>query len=391
MAGQIIKRSDNTYTVRVFQGRDGGKRVYLNYTVHGTKKDAERKLTALLHDKDMGALVEPTRMSVNEYLDHWLTTMAPPTLRESTYRQYVAYLKRYVRPKLGSRRVAGLDPLALQELYAGMQARGLSPRTVRYTHEIVRTALLQAVKWRMLPQSPTAGVRLPQHRRVEIRALTPDEAHAFVTAAEADKHGTLFALALATGMRPGEYLGLRWGDVDLKAGTVRVVRALDTKPGPSWPRFTEPKTPHSRRMIPLPRTVTQSLQEHRDRQRFAREAAGPGWQDYDLVFTDERGAPLLIRTLVKNHFKRILKRAELPDTVRLYDLRHSCATLLLGAGENIKVVSERLGHASVRITLDRYAHVLPDMQARAAERLEGLLFGSRGEHRHTIGTQTAGG
>src|SRR5215831_2007889 len=120
MAGQIVKRSDNTYTVRVFQGRDGGKRVYLNYTVHGTKKDAERKLTSLLHDKDMGALVEPTRMSVNEYLDHWLATMAPPTLRESTYRQYVAYLKRYVRPKLGIRRVAGLDPLALQELYAGM-------------------------------------------------------------------------------------------------------------------------------------------------------------------------------------------------------------------------------------------------------------------------------
>jgi len=186
----------------------------------------------------------------------------------------------------------------------------------------------------------------------------------------------LFAFALVTGMRPGEYLALQWKDVDHISGAVAVRRALAQSAEGSW-KFEEPKTARSRRSIPLPPSVIKALHSHRRRQAVEILAAGPGYTNHDLVFAAENGSPLAIRNLVRRHFKPILKAAGLPSSFRLYDLRHSCATLLLSAGENPKIVAERLGHASVTMTLDVYSHVLPDMQRAATEKLEAMLFGGR--------------
>jgi integrase len=375
MAGQIIRRGDQTWLIRIYLGTDPetGKRRYFNHTVHGTKKKAQQYLTQKLGEKDRGTFVEPARMSVDAYLDRWLEDSARPRLRRRTFEDYKWLLKAYVRPVLGSSRLDQVQPLDVQSLYNKMRERGLSGRTVHVTHNVVRLALKQAVRWKMLSQNPTEGVDLPRWEKREMLALSPEEVVRFRTAASSDRWGVLFDLALVTGMRPGEILGLRWCDVNLVTGSLMVRQTL-ARTGKAW-RFEPPKTEKSRRTIPLPRPVVRTLAAHKARQAEIRLRFGTEYQDHDLVFAGARGAPLDSRSLVRRHLKPILLRADLPEALRLYDLRHTCASLLLAAGENAKVVSERLGHAGVTITLDTYGHVMPGMQEQATARLEELIFG----------------
>lgn len=374
MAGQLIRRGERTWQVRVYMGRDSatGKRSYLYRTVHGTKSDAQRCLNELLTKKDRGVLQTMTTDTVNEYLDHWLDVAARPRLRESTFRDYRWMLERYVRPAIGNKRLAQLTPLDIQALYSKLQADGLSARTIRYIHSTLSSSLKQAVKWRILPQNPADFVDLPRQQRREMQALTPEQAREFLTEAAKDRNGLLFAFAMATGMRPGEYLALTWEDIDFDAGTAIVRRSLTNRKGVQ--AFTEPKTARSRRTIPLPRSMVQALAQYREAQLVECGGKPNGDTGLDLVFRSQNGSPIDKHNLVKRHFKPILKAARLPENIRLYDLRHTCATLLLAAGENPKVVAERLGHASTTMTLDVYSHVLPTMQQRAAERLEEMLF-----------------
>lgn len=380
MAGHLESRGLNTWLVRVYLGRDSraGKRRYHNHTVRGTKKDAQKYLNAVLREKDLGTFVEPVKITLDQHLDQWLETAAKCRLSEGTFTSYEYMLKRYVRPVLGYRKLATLSPLDLQLLYNALQASGLSARTVRYVHSILSSSLKQAIKWRMLTHNPASAVDLPRHERKEMRAFSPEEAGRFLAAASGDRYGVLFAFALTTGMRPEEYLSLQWKDLDLKTGITSVQRTLIwRRKGGGW-CFGEPKTPRSRRTIPLPASVVRALAAHRRHQAEERLKAGSNYTQHDLVFATSEGGPLMLRNLTRRHFKPILKRAGLPDSIRLYDLRHSCATLLLAAEENPKVVSERLGHASIVLTLDTYSHVLPSMQKAASDKLERMLFSPAG-------------
>jgi integrase len=375
MAGQIIRRGDNIWLVRIFTGRDEkGKRQYLNKTIHGVKKDAEKYLTATLRDRDLGVFIEPCKLSVREYLNKWLETAAKPRLRERTFSDYKEKLDRYVIPAIGEKKLADVRPLDIQSLYGKMQDRGLSARTVRYTHAILKSAFKQAIKWHMLMHNPCEAVELPRAERREMSAFSPKEADSFLKAAKENEQGVIFAFALATGMRPEEYLGLKWSDVDLENGAAVVRRVLIRRKGGGW-YFGEPKTSRSRRTVPLPATLTKLLTIHRRIQSAARLKAGAAYQNNELVFATGEGTPHNSRNLAQRHFLKILENAKLSSKFRLYDLRHSCATLLLVAGENPKVVSERLGHASVVLTLDTYSHVLPTMQEAASQKLERILFG----------------
>jgi integrase len=178
-------------------------------------------------------------------------------------------------------------------------------------------------------------------------------------------------------MRPEEYLGLQWKDIDFENSTVTVRRTLLWRNGGGW-YFDEPKTSRSRRTLPLPSSLVKALSEHKRRQAEIRLKVGSKYQNNDFVFATGEGIPLMRRNIIRRHFRPILKRANLSSNLRLYDLRHSCATLLLSVGENPKVVSERLGHASIVLTLDTYSHVLPSMQQAATEKLENLLFKRHG-------------
>lgn len=244
---------------------------------------------------------------------------------------------------------------------------------------MLSTALKQAVKWRMLAQNPAALVELPRVERKEMMALSPEQAQAFLKAADGSRYGTLFLLAVITGMRPSEYLGLKWSDIDFEAGAVTVRRGLVWKRSGGY-HITDLKTLRSRRTIPLPAMLMARLAVHRRQQKGKPNPL-------DLIFTNNRGGPVKVRKLARFYFKPILVAAELPPQLRVYDLRHSCATLLLAAGENLKVIADRLGHSQINTTANIYAHVLPSMQRAATDRITGILFEQDTPPTHTADSE----
>jgi integrase len=375
MAGQIIKRGEKTWVIRVFAGRDGnGKRRYLNKTIKGNKKDAETYLNTLLASISAGTFVEPVKLTVDEYLDRWLVNVAKARLRERTYYDYSEKLGRYVRSHIGRLKLADVRPLDVQAIYTAMGERGLSPRTIRYTHAILSSTFKQAVRWNMLARNPCEAVELPRMERKEMQALSPEEVGRFLTQSTMDEYGVLFAFAIATGMRPEEYLALKWSDIDLESRTSIVTRTLVWRKGGGW-YFGEPKTTRSRRTVTFPESIAKGLRTHRSRQVKTKLRLGSSYLAENLVFATLQGTPVNLRNLTQRHFKPILTRAGLSESLRLYDLRHTCASLLLGANEHPKIVSERLGHASITLTLDTYSHVLPSMQQAASDKLERILYG----------------
>lgn len=369
--GQIIPKGYG-FLVRIYIGRDAtGKRSYQNQKVTGTKKDAEKVLTAMLRKLDTGELLfEPSRLSVKEYLEHWLDNAAKPKLTARTLHGYRGLLERYIYSAVGSKKLAKLSPVDIQAVYTTMLAaeeRGgiaLTPRTVIYTHRVLSSALKQAVKWRMLSQNVCQYVDLPKRQKTEMQALSEAEVSRFLAAAKTSRHCVLFALMLGTGLRPSEAVALMWKDLDPLNRNLTVQRALENVNGKL--SLKAPKTPHSRRTIKLPDDLVKLLLEHKALQPFQSE----------LIFPTVDGTPLDVGNVGKRYFKPLLEPAGLPDTVRFYDLRHTHATLLLKAGVHPKIVSERLGHSSITLTLDTYSHVLPGMQDEAANKLNAMLFGA---------------
>jgi integrase len=372
-AGQIVSKGDRRWLVRWFIARDeNGKRRYASKTIRGTKKDAQKYLNSVLRSRDLGVQVEPAKITLNSYLDKWLEASARPRVSARTLEDYKWNLKHYARPALGARRLDRIRPLDLQHWLSELEAQGLSGRTIRIAYWILASALKQAVRWEMLPSNPADRVDPPKQRRREMRALSPDEVERFRAAVEGTRFATLFDFLLATGCRPGEALALRWADLDLDTQSARIMRALSKANG--RPVFKETKTGQGR-ALPLPTSLARALTAHRKTQaEQALKLGGSYARDLDLVFANEVGLPLDLRNITQRHFKPALQRAGLPAIVRLYDLRHTCATLMLASGENIKVVAERLGHASPAMTLDVYVHTVPGQQEAATRKLEELLF-----------------
>lgn len=374
--GHYVERDGKVYARISYTDQDGKRRqIWRKAENKSDAKEMAKRMQRELEDYG-DTVLTGDRITLNQYLDQWLQSAAKPRLSERTYIDYEELLRRYVRPELGRKTLSNLRPLDIQALYSGMQDRSLSARTVRYTHAVLSSAFKQAVRWRMLVQNPASLVELPKQSRKEMQALSPNDAGRFLKAAAEDRYSLLFSIALVTGMRPEEYLALQWKDVDLQRRYMTVQRTLVwRRSGGGW-YFGAPKTSRSRRNIPLPSGVIQALMDHKRKQAEERLKAGPKYHNHDLVFTTKEGGPLMSRNILRRHFKPVLKRAGLPESIRLYDLRHSCATLLLAANENPKVVSERLGHASISLTLDTYSHILPSMQQGATEKLDKLLFAS---------------
>ena len=246
MAGQIIARGEGTWLVRVFTGLSSeGKRQYLNKTIHGTKKEAQAWLNKALRDRDLGVAVRPAQDTLGEFLKSWLENVAQKKLRLKTYEGYRAALQRYVLPMLSGRPLAKISSLEIQSLCNEMHERGLSARTIQYTNMILKQALAKAVEWHMLVFNPCQGVTLPRQQRREMQALAPDQTARFIAAAKADRYGVLFELAVTTGMRPSEYSGLRWSDVNFASSQVSICRSLDFLPGGGW-ECSDNKTARSR-------------------------------------------------------------------------------------------------------------------------------------------------
>ena len=383
--GQIIERGKNKYLVKVFLGKDGnGKRKYHNKTITGSKRDAQAYLNQKLHEKNQGMLINAGKYTVSEYMDKWLSSAVKGSVREKTYLDYKDRIRLYVTPAIGQVKLKDLKPEQIQTLYNDMQDRGLSARSVRYVHSILKSALAQAVAWNYISINPLGerkNVKLPKQVKKEMKYLSPEQAKIFMEATKFSAHKALFSLLLVSGIRPGEALGLKWQDIDFDTKTVTIKRVLSRVNGKELQLIEDTKTAKSKRTIPVTKDVIEDLKEIKQEQdkASAERKAAEKWglpvkeyNDQGLVFANEVGNPIDEGNILKRHFKPLLREAGLPD-MRLYDLRHTCATLLLAAGENPKIVSERLGHSTISLTLDTYTHVLPNMQQGATVKLEKIL------------------
>ncbi len=364
--GSIYRRQDGRWTASV--SVEGGQR---KYYYGRTRQEVSRKLTVALRARQEGLPLTSDRQTVSQYLEHWLESVNP-SLRPRTWTRYEELLRLHAVPEIGHLSLAKLSPQHVQRLYAGRLEQGLSPTTVRHLHTTLHTALSQAAKWGIVARNVISLVSPPRSTHREMAVLSPEETRALLGTAAGDGLEALFVLALSTGMRQGELLGLRWKGVDLEAGRLHVTTSLQwTRDGPV---FAEPKTARSRRQITLTQAAVDALRHHRVEQAQERLQLGASWEDNDLVFSNYIGRPVSPWILIR-HFHELLAKADLPK-IRFHDLRHTAATLLLGQGVHPKIVSEMLGHSNIATTLDLYSHVTPVMQRQAAEVMDAVLSGS---------------
>ncbi len=340
-------------------------------SVYGrSRREVAEKLAEAISDRGKGLISDAGNITVAEYLDRWLAGSVRDTVRPSTYRRYQEIVRLHIKPALGGIRLAALSPLHVQALYRDRLDSGLSPATVAKIHIVLHQALDRALRWSLVHRNATEAVKAPRPAPQEMRPLSADEARRLLEAAREDKLHALYVLAVTTGMRQGELLGLAWRDVDLERGVVQVRRTLARDGG----RLTigEPKTKRSRRNVRLTETATQALRDHLDRQLEEIQRLGDLYRDEGLVFATEAGTPMNPSNLRRRSFAPLLKRAWLPN-IRFHDLRHSAATLLLLQGVHPKFVQELLGHSTISITLDTYSHVLPGMGDQTARAMEDVL------------------
>lgn len=361
--GSIEQLPSGKFRAILSAGKSGaGRRVKLTHTAD-TKKEALRWLRDRQAEADRGQLVEPSKVTLEEWLTRWLEDKRP-TIEPASYHWYERRVRLHLVPVLGAVPLGKLTVEHVKELHKKLTKREASASEQHKAATTLRVALKDATRQGLLARNVALDVRKPKVAKKEMRCLDARQARAFLDACGIDRLSALYDLELDAGLRPGELFALHWPDVDFAEGAIQVRRSLEDINGKL--RLKATKTEKSRRRIVLTGRTVVSLLRHKERMAAEHRdvLAGP-------VFVDTDGGFLRLPNLRTNSFLRILKRADLP-TIRLYDLRHTVATLLLTAGVNIKVVSERMGHESVEITLKYYAHCLPGMQAKAAAALESL-------------------
>jgi integrase len=378
----MAKRGNGEGSIYPIRGKDGKvkgyRAAYVVYTADGVKRrylsgkrreDVRDKLAKALSDRSGGLVFDAGAMTVGEYLERWLEVSVRGTVRMSTYERHEGIVRTHLKPALGRIKVKNLIPTHVRGLHREKMDAGLAPATVRKLHSTLHKALSQAVSDGLIARN-AAAIKSPRPDPEEMYPLSADEASALLKAARGERFEALYMLAITTGLRRGELLGLRWRDVDLEHGVLRVGHALVREGGRY--RLGETKTKRGHRSIRLTSQAVSALGVHRKRQLEERMRLASLYEDHDLIYATQKGTPLNPENLVKRSFKPLLKRAGLPE-IRFHDLRHTCATLLLGRGVHPKLVQELLGHATIAMTLDTYSHFLPSMGDQTARAMEDAL------------------
>jgi integrase len=429
--GSITQRSDGRWMGRLDLGWRDGKRRYK--AVYGkTRREVVDRLRTSLSAAQQGTLISDERQTLGEYLTRWLADVARTRVRPRTYAGYEGTIERHIKPHLGKARLAKLTPQQVQAWLSTLEGKGVSAGRRRYARVVLRMALNTAMRWRVVSVNSATLIDAPRTTQREIRPLTPEQATTLLSAARDHSLEAFITVALGCGLRLGEALGLQWSDIDLEVATLRVTRAVQRFGGDAKARrpllaerkrlraalavleaerkhlragktavapeaietrqrlvqelqgvrtalaavktsvqFTEPKSSRSRRTIALPGVAIAALKAHRVRQLEARLAAGGRWQESGLVFTSSLGTAWEPRNVTRQ-FKALLNAAKLPN-IRLHDLRHSCATLMLAQGVSPRTIMETLGHSQISLTLNTYSHVLPSLQEDAAAKMNAIL------------------
>ena len=390
MRGSIKKRYKDTWSIILDLGYQADiktgklKRKQKWFTVNGTKREAEAKLSELLHNKNHGQVIEPSKLTFGEWLDEWLRlAIKPPKKRVRTYETYSSVITNHLKPKLGHYRLRDLRASHLQDCY---DQSNLSRTTLQQHQAIIHHALKSAVRQDLIPRNVASLVegkprQAEGHEDVLKHCWETTEAQAFLAVAKAagPQQAVFYTIALETGARKAELCGIKWEDLDFQTGRLSIKRQL-VKLGQS-PVFGPPKNGQPRSIILGPETLS-LLRLHRRHQSELKLANGSKYNDLGLIFAkewddvrrgkDTLGDPLQMNNLGQREFSKLIREAGVRP-IKFHGLRHTCATLMLKAGVPIHVVKERLGHKRIEITLGIYAHALPSMQKDAARKLSSIL------------------
>jgi integrase len=366
--GSIYKRDDGRWVACITVGYLNGKRQRKSFYGE-TRNEVQKQLATALRSQQQNLPMASDRQTVGQYLHHWLVDSHKATIRAKTFATYSYIVNSHLIPGLGRIVLSRLSPQQLQQFMNAKLEEGLSARTVHHCHAVLRTALEEAVRWGLVGRNVAKLVKPPRPKRSDIQPLDPEQVRKLLETIRGHRLEALFTVALAVGLREGEALGLRWQDVDLDAGRISVRIALQRISGKL--QFEEVKSATSRRHITLPLIAVEALRAHYLRQQQEQELLGERWPNTGLVFTSTRGTPLEPRNAVRL-FQRMLQKAGLPHK-RFYDLRHTCATLLLVQGVHPRVVMEILGHSQISLTMNTYSHVSPTLQREAASRMDDVL------------------
>lgn len=373
MRGHIAKRYKGSYSIVLNLGMDPatGKRKQQWISVRGTKKEAEKRLAELLHQLNSGTFIKPGKTTVAEYLRKWLEDYCGTSLAPRTTEGYESIVRCHLISSPGKIPLTQLKPEHIQSAYSKGLSAGLSHRTVQYIHSTLHKSLQDAVRLGIIVRNPADAVEAPRVQHREMRTMNEADIHIFLEFAKSTPYYALFYLALFTGMRRSELLALRWCDVDLILCQLSVTRALHQLQDGSR-IFSQPKTAKGRRLISLTPSTAIVLREHWEQQEKMRQAHSLTLAEDDLVFCHVDGRPLLPNS-VSHAWTKLANRVGLKG-VRLHDARHTHASLMLKQGIHPKIVQERLGHASIQITLDTYSHVAPGLQQAAANRFDDIVL-----------------
>lgn len=361
--GCIYQRKDGLWCAQVsLEGR--------RLTKYGkTQKGCRDWVKQTLKKIDGGLTFEGTQITLERFVETWLDGKELAR-RPLTVEQYRQICRQHILPSMGKLRLQEIQPGNIKKLYLAKKIEGRGPRTVQLIHTILHNVLQQAVREGILGRNPTEAVERPKVEKTEMQILTEEQARRFIIATMRNRYGMLFFLALITGMRQGELLGLKWADLDWDKGLLNVQRQLQRSRG-RGPQLVPPKTQAGRRQIKLGQASLERLGKHKEEQAEMRTAQGARWEENELIFPNSLGKPMSSANLFED-FKQFLRDNTLPD-IRFHDLRHTSISFLLDMGTPVNTVQQRSGHSKASITTDTYGHSMAHSQDEAAERIEELI------------------
>lgn len=377
MRGYIRQRAKNTWNITIELPKDeiNGKRKRKYYTIKGSKKEAEKFLTEKLRERDTGILIDTKKMKFGEYLDYWKDKTFS-NLEITTKEGYIQKIDKHIKPYLANILLENLKPLHLQNFYEEKLKNGkldgkggLSARTVLALHRIIHSALEQAVKWQLVIRNVAECVEPPKAKKYEAKFLTDKQTEELIQKAKNTDIYIPIMLAVYTGARRGEVLGLNWNNVDLKKGIIKIVDNLcATKNGLI---IKQPKTNNGIRTIAISKSLITILKNHKVNQMKNKMRLGKYYNDNNMVCCYEDGH-LFNPKRFSAKFNELLQKNDLP-MIRFHDLRHSHASLLVKMGVQPKEISARLGHSNIGITMDLYSHLYEETDRKVANMFEKLI------------------